>query len=113
MAKQGIIPSHLQHAKIPACAACLYGRATRRPWHNKTPNNKRAPKIITSPGQQVSVDMLISPTPGFVAQMTGLLTKQRYRYATVFVDHYSGYGYLYLQKTQTVDETLEAKTAFE
>jgi len=45
--------------------------------------------------------------------MTGLLTKQRYRYATVFVDHFSGYGYLYLQKTQTVEETLEAKTAFE
>ena len=113
MAKQGIIPSHLQHAKIPACAACLFGRATRRPWRHKTPSNRRTPKPITSPGQQVSVDMLTSPTPGFVAQMTGLLTKQRYRYATVFVDHYSGYGYLYLQKTQTVEETLEAKTAFE
>ena len=57
--------------------------------------------------------MLISPTPGFVAQMTGLLTKKRYRYATVFVDHYSGYGYLYLQKTHTVEETLEAKATFE
>ena len=45
--------------------------------------------------------------------MTGLLTKKRYRYATVFVDHYSGYSYLHLQKTQEVNETLEAKAAFE
>ena len=45
--------------------------------------------------------------------MTGLLKKKRYRYATVFVDHYSGYSYLHLQKTQDVDETLEAKAAFE
>ena len=93
MAKQRIIPSHLQHAKIPACAACLYGRATFRPLRNKIPNNKRTPKPITSPGQKVSVDMLSSPTPSFVAQMTGLLTKQRHRYATVFVYYYSVYGY--------------------
>ena len=45
--------------------------------------------------------------------MAGTLTKQRYRYATVFVDHYSGYSYLHLQKTQDVDEALEAKSAFE
>ena len=113
MAKQGIIPSHLQHAPTPACAACLYGRATRRPWRHKTPKNKRKTKQITAPGQQISVDVLTSPTPGFVAQMTGLLTKKRYRYATVFVDHFSGYSYLHLQKTQDVEEALEAKAAFE
>ena len=28
MAKDNIIPFHMQHAPIPACAACLYGRAT-------------------------------------------------------------------------------------
>ena len=79
MAKQGIIPSHLQNTPTPACAACLYGRATRRLWRHATPKNKHTTKQITAPGQQISVDMLTSPTPGFVAQMTGLPTKKRYR----------------------------------
>ena len=35
------------------------------------------------------------------------------RYVAVCVDHYSGYGYVHLQKTQTAEETLEGKAAFE
>ena len=45
--------------------------------------------------------------------MSGWITGKRCNYATVFVDHYSGYGYVYLQKTQSAAETLEAKKAFE
>jgi hypothetical protein len=60
----------------------------------------------------VSVDMMHSPTPALVAQMAGTLTSKRYHYAAVYVDHYSGYGYVHLQKTQTSEETLEGKTAF-
>ena len=66
-----------------------------------------------SPGDRVSVDMLQSPHPDLVAQMTGTLTRQRYNYATVYVDNYSGFGYAHLQKTQTIEETLESKQAFE
>ena len=54
-----------------------------------------------------------SPTPGLVAQMSGGVTHKRYRYAAVYVDHHSGYGYVHLQKTQTAEETLEGKAAFE
>ena len=61
----------------------------------------------------MSVDQLVSPTPGLIAQMTGFLTKKRYKYATVFVDHFSGHGFVYLQKEASVEETLEAKKAFE
>ena len=63
MAKDNIIPSHLQHASIPACGVCLYGRATRRPWRHKTPKNTRQPKQITKPGEQVSVDMKRTGAP--------------------------------------------------
>ena len=113
MASNGIIPHHLKNARTPACTACLYGRATKRKWRHKTPQNQAKIRKITAPGQQVSVDMLYSPNPGFVAQMTGILTRKRYRYATVYVDHFSGFSYLHLQKTQDVQETLQSKTAFE
>ena len=45
--------------------------------------------------------------------MTGRLTKKRYKYATVFVDQASKLSYVYLQKTASVEETLEAKWAFQ
>ena len=46
-------------------------------------------------------------------RLTGRLTTKRYRHATVFVDQYSGLGYVYPQKTATAEETVEAKKSFE
>ena len=60
----------------------------------------------------ISVDQLVSLTPGLIAQMTGKLTTKRYKYATVYVDQYSGFGFTYLQKTATADETIQGKKAF-
>jgi len=37
----------------------------------------------------------------------------RYKVATVFVNHYSDYTYVHLSKSTTQVETLEAKSAFE
>jgi len=45
--------------------------------------------------------------------MTGRLRIQRHKYATVFVDQYSRYSYVYLQKTASAEETIKAKIAFE
>ena len=70
-------------------------------------------RVTTEPGQIVSVDQLESPTPGFIAQLKGTLTKQRYKYATVFVDQYSRLSYVHFQRTITSDETVQAKIAFE
>ena len=47
------------------------------------------------------------------AQLRGNPTKERYRAATIFVDHYSRLSYVHLQKSTSAEETLEAKTAFE
>jgi len=113
MAKQGIIPGQLIHAAKPACAACLYAKATRRGWRGKGRQDWANNNRVTSPGQCVSVDQLISPTPALVAQLKGKLTKSRYIAATIYVDQYSGYGYVHLQKGTTADETLEGKKAFE
>ena len=67
----------------------------------------------TKPGKIVSVDQLVSPTPGLIAQVTGILTTKQYKYATVYVDQFSKFSYFHLQKTATVEETLESKHAFE
>jgi len=114
MAKQGILPKRLSKCKIPACSACLYAKATKRKWRDKTAKAGSSQiEATTRPGQVVSVDQLVSPTPGLIAQMTGFLTTKRYKYATIYVDQYSRLGYVYLQKTASAEETLEGKIAFE
>ena len=44
--------------------------------------------------------------------MIGILTKKRYKYATVYVDQYSGMGYTYLKKYSDTYETIQGKNAF-
>ena len=112
MAKQGTIPSKFAKCKVPACAACLYSKATKKGWRSK-PEKGHKPKVITTPGRVISVDQMVSPAPGFVAQIVGILTRKRYKYATVYVDQASRLGYVYLQKTSTANETLKGKLAFE
>ena len=66
-----------------------------------------------SSGQIVSVDELESSMAGFIAQLKGKLTTQRYWYATMFVDQHSQYAYVYLQHAITKAETVQAKHSFE
>jgi hypothetical protein len=42
-----------------------------------------------------------------------LYQRQRYRCATVFVDHFSGLSFVFLQQSTSAVETLQAKAAFE
>jgi hypothetical protein len=112
MAKQGIIPNQLANCRVPLCTSCLYGKATRRPWRNK-PSKQDQQHIITYPGECVSVDQLVSNTPGLIAQLRGRPTTKRYMAATVFVDHFSRLSFIHLQKTTSADETIEGKLKFE
>jgi hypothetical protein len=70
-------------------------------------------KNITKPGDCVSVDTLESTTPGLIAQLRGNTTKSRYRFATVFVDHFSNFSYVHLHQTNDGDNIVKAKLAFE
>ena len=112
LADKGQLPKRLLTCHTPFCAACQYGKMTKRPWRIKG-DDKGTAKTATYPGQVVSVDQLESTSPGFIAQLKGALTQQRYRYATVFVDQFSRYTYVYLQKHITSQETVMAKHAFE
>ena len=114
MAKAGILPKRLAKCNVPVCSACMYGKATWRPWRDKPKaGSNTCTTKVKYLGQCVSVDMLKSPTPGLVAQMAGWITGKRYNCATVFVDHHSRLGYVHLQKTQTAEETLQGKALFE
>ena len=113
MIDAGLLPSSLAKVRPPKCSSCMLGRATRRPWRTKAQPTKQTAPTINAPGDCVSVDQLQSTTPGLIGQMRGFVTKERYHYATVFVDHYSSLGFVYLQKTSNMKETLQAKEAFE
>ena len=51
--------------------------------------------------------------PGFIALLKGIMTKQRYQYATVFVDHFSNYTYVHFHAQNTAQEVVAGKHAFE
>ena len=112
LALKGELPKHLLSCKKPFCSACQYGKMTKRPWRVKG-DNKNTTKTATWPWQIVSVDQLESNTLGLIVQLKGKLTQQRYKYAMVFVDQFSGYTFVYLQKCLTSEETVMAKHAFE
>ena len=113
MARQGILPSVFKDCEVPFCSACAYAKITKCAWRPKTSKIEDKTTKSTTPGKVVSVDMLVSQTPGLIAQMTGFITKQRYRYATVYVDQATGFGFTYLQQTASAAETLQSKLAFE
>jgi hypothetical protein len=76
LARSGVIPRRLATCPVPVCSACLYGKATRRPWRTKPSNSPSDGIIPTAPGEVVSVDQLISNVPGLVAQMAGRPTHE-------------------------------------
>ena len=69
----------------------------------------------TAPGQIISIDQLVSRTPGFVPTHRGIPTTKRYCGATIFVDHFSDFTYTHLMSgtSMNAEETVEAKLAFE
>jgi hypothetical protein len=93
--------------------AYMFGKATRRPWRTRAPVNQLQVPPATAPGAVVSVDQLISSTPGFVGQMRGSLTLQRYKVSTIFIDHFSRLSYVHNQLSTAAAHTIEAKRAFE
>ncbi|CAB9513066.1 Retrotransposon protein [Seminavis robusta] len=113
LAERGDLPAKLARARAPKCASCMFGKATRRPWRTRTPNNQKDPLSAGAPGSVVGVDQLISSTPGLIGQMRGLLTRKRYTVSTVFVDHHSGLSFVHFQTSTSAEQTIAAKRAFE
>jgi hypothetical protein len=113
MSALGILPRILTSVQPPKCAGCIFGAMTKKPWRKKDEPSKVNTVVVTVPGDCVSVDQLESGTPGWVAQLKGILTNRRYTCATVCVDHFSMLEYVYMQQQLTSDENVEAKHTFE
>ncbi len=86
---------------------------TKLPWHCKESAMPHEIFVPTKLGEIVSVNQMKSTEVGFFAQLKGSLTKKRYRYCTVFVDHFSQLHFLHLQINNSAAETMLAKQAFE
>ena len=94
----------------------MFAAMTKKPWRTKGRNTGgKVGRIIkiTRPGQCISIDMLESPQVGLISHMKGRLTKKRYIYATLFVDHFSDLKYVQCMSKITSEETIYAKKVFE
>ena len=82
-------------------------------YSQSTSDNTAKAYVPTKPGKVVSVNQMISSTPGLIAQISSNPYKARYQCATVFIDHASDYSYVVIQKSTSAQETVEAKMIFE
>ena len=93
--------------KVPMCISCQFWSTHWRPWRTK--GKKRGSIRRTEqkkPGNNVSIDQIISSQPGLIPQMSGFLTHKRiWGYAT-FVDHVSDFVYVHLVRDFTLYEIL-------
>ena len=112
MARKGILPKRLADCPNPICAACPHGKAHKQPKRTKT-SATHVPCPVSKPGTCVSVDTLVSATPGLIAQMRGFLDRQRHQHVAVFIDHFSDFSYVHSMKNQDGESICEAKAAFE
>ena len=116
LASIGLLPKRLLECrdKPPLCVVCQLGQARRCPWRVK--GNKsgsiRTPEQI-NPSYGVLVDHILSTQPGLIPQISGFLTNQRLRGATIFVDHVSDYIYVNLMQDLYLADNLLAKEAME
>ena len=113
MARCNIIPKDLADVDPPTCPGCAYGKAHRLQWRYKGTKNRKSIRVATALGQVISMDQLVSFTPGFVPTHRGTPTNKRYIGATVFVDHFSDFTYCHLMTEMNAASTVEAKQAFE
>ena len=68
---------------------------------------------VASVGDFVSINLLVTRTTVFIAEMSRSITRQCYQYECIFVDHKSYFTYVHLLEYQTGDESVEAKESFE
>ena len=106
------MPARLAKCKIPVCSACMAGMMTKSNWRNK-PKLNHCQSIISKPGQITSVDMMVSPTPGLIAQMTSILMRKSCKCVTMCVDQATRLGHVNLQADVTVETTLKGKQDYE
>lgn len=59
--------------------------------------------------EEYSMDQIESRTPAFLGVLRRFISKKRYTFATILVDHFSRFTYVYLQTSTNTEETLKTK----
>jgi hypothetical protein len=103
------------HHKPPLCSDCIASKMSRKHWRQKKEKEREIkPRTKLLPGDVVSVDQLVSSTPGLVACLHGgYPTKEKYIGSTVFVDQAPDFSYIYHHTSLNSAQTVQAKQAFE
>jgi hypothetical protein len=86
---------------------------TKIPWRGKETKASHKVFIMTKLGECVSINQMTSTEVNFYVQMKGKLTKKCYRYATVFLNHYSRLRFIHLQVNNSSVRTVTTKHSFE
>jgi hypothetical protein len=77
MARLGILPKTLETCPLPVCPSCLYCKAKKKPTATNVKQSINPARQVREPGDCVSVDVLVSKTPGLIAQTKGWMTTGR------------------------------------
>jgi hypothetical protein len=120
--EEAILPTSVKGAsscQLPLCAACQFGKAHRRAedaiHHEKKPEREGVLKAgHLKPGEVVSTDQYVSKLRGRLYHTRGQeKDHERFSGGTIFVDHATGFTYIYHQVSLDAPETLRGKHAFE
>ena len=102
----------------PRCAACQFGKQCQvsvpTTTQSKVTDQVGAiSKDVVRPGQQICIDHFVCRNKGRLFTSRGKTDSQMYSGGCIFVDSYSGFVHVELQKHLNAIETIEAKERFE
>lgn len=128
MVRQGHIqvnnPKAVGNCKLPKCASCQYGKATRRNTDTSTTKPDKSKEMSLKrndlvPGQRVSVDHYQSSQPGrlYTSRGSPRLSKSAkanmYQGGAIYVDHASKFISIQHQTSLSAADTVKGKLSYE
>lgn len=109
----------VQDCEIPKCAACMFGKMTKRASSASTSKQPKEEKEMSlkaedlMPGQRVSMDHYECRQPGRLYASKGSSRAQSFCGGAIFVDHATGYVSIQHQVTLGAADTIQSKVRFE
>jgi hypothetical protein len=96
----------------PKYSGYLFGTITKPPWCVKETKFSCKVFVAIKLGKCISVNKMTLTEVGFNVQLKGKLTKKRYRYAPVFVKHFSHLQFTHLHINNLSANTVTTKCTF-
>ena len=82
------------------------------PWRTKMEQGKKKLQTVSDSGHFLSFNQIEFYAPGFIVQIKGGLTKNRYKSVEVFIDHHSCLYHVHLQQDLTSEKKIQANHIF-